>query len=211
MALTRRSLKAMGVDEEKIDEIIALHTETVDGLKAEIEKYKQAADEAGEVQKELDESRADLEAEKKKDWRSKYESVKEEYEQYRQETEQKATHEAKRSAYRDLLKEAGVSDRRIASVLKVSDVDDIELDEKGKIKGSDKLINGIKSEWSDFIVSDMTQGATTATPPANEQGSRQRTGRAAKIAAQYHDSLYGKVGGNSAGASNSGGDRKGES
>ena len=38
MALTRRALKAMGIDEEKIDEIIALHTETVDGLKAEISK-----------------------------------------------------------------------------------------------------------------------------------------------------------------------------
>lgn len=202
MALTRRSLKAMGVDEDKIEEIISLHSETVDALKAEIEKYKQEVEETGNIQKELEEAQADLEAEKKKDWRNKYESVKSEYEQYKRETEQKATHEAKRSAYRDLLREAGVSDKRISSVLKVSDVDGIELDDKGKIKGSEKLMNNIKSEWSDFIVSDSTQGAKTATPPANDQGSGKRTGRAAKIASQYHDSLYGKVGGNNATGTN---------
>lgn len=208
MALTRRSLKAMGVDDDKIDEIISMHTETTDALRAEIEKYKKEADEAGEIRKELEASQADLEAEKKKDWRSKYESVKNEFEEYKQEAEQKATHEAKRSAYRDLLREAGVSDKRISSVLKVSDVDGIELDDKGKVKGSEKLVNGIKSEWADFIVSDSTQGARTATPPSNEQGTRQRTGRAAKIAAQYHDSLYGKVTTANNGGTNSGG--KGE-
>lgn len=205
MALTRRALKAMGVDEDKIEEIISLHTETVDGLKAEIEKYKQNADETENLQKELEEAKADMEAEKKKDWRSKYESVKDEFEDYKTEVEHKQTHEAKKSAYRDLLREAGVSDKRISSVLKVSDVDEIELDDKGKVKGSDKLVNSIKSEWSDFIVSDSTQGAKTATPPANEQGKGQRTGRAARISAQYHDSLYGKVVNNNSSSSNAGG------
>ena len=33
MALTRRALKAMGIEDEKIDEIITMHTDTVDGLK----------------------------------------------------------------------------------------------------------------------------------------------------------------------------------
>ena len=36
MALTRRALKAMGIEDEKIDEIINMHTETVDGLKADV-------------------------------------------------------------------------------------------------------------------------------------------------------------------------------
>ena len=36
MALTRRALKAMGIEDEKIDEIITMHTETVDGLKADV-------------------------------------------------------------------------------------------------------------------------------------------------------------------------------
>ena len=40
MALTRRALKAMGIEDEKIDEIITMHTDTVDGLKADVAKYK---------------------------------------------------------------------------------------------------------------------------------------------------------------------------
>ena len=33
MALTRKSLKAMGLADEQVDSIIEMHTETVDGLK----------------------------------------------------------------------------------------------------------------------------------------------------------------------------------
>ena len=41
MALTRKSLAVMGIEEDKIDEIINLHSETVNGLKAEIDKYNE--------------------------------------------------------------------------------------------------------------------------------------------------------------------------
>ena len=34
MALTRKMLKAMGIEDDKIDQIIEAHTETVDGLKS---------------------------------------------------------------------------------------------------------------------------------------------------------------------------------
>ena len=40
MALTRKMLKAMGIEEEKIDQIIEAHTETVDALKADRDKLK---------------------------------------------------------------------------------------------------------------------------------------------------------------------------
>jgi hypothetical protein len=55
MALTRKFLKAMGIDEEKIDEIITAHSDTVNGLKDERDKYKDAAEKLPSVQKELDE------------------------------------------------------------------------------------------------------------------------------------------------------------
>ena len=55
MALTRKYLSALGIEAEKIDEIISAHTETVDGLKDEIAKYKGDAEKLPAVQKELDE------------------------------------------------------------------------------------------------------------------------------------------------------------
>lgn len=167
MSLTRRALKAMGIDEEKIDEIISMHSETVDGLKADVAKYKADAEALPEVQKQLEKAQADLEAGKKDSWKVKYEAIKEEFEGYKTEQTKKESHAAKEKAYRALLQEAGVSEKRLESVLKVSDVDSVELDDKGAIKGADKLTESIKSEWADFITTTETRGANTSNPPAN--------------------------------------------
>ena len=57
MSLTRRALKAMGIEDEKIDEIITMHTDTVDGLKADVAKYRADAEALPEVQKQLERRR----------------------------------------------------------------------------------------------------------------------------------------------------------
>ena len=164
MALTRRALKAMGIDEEKIDEIISMHSETVDGLKADVAKYKADAEALPEVQKQLEKAQADLEAGKKDSWKVKYEAIKEEFEGYKTEQIQKESHAAKEKAYRALLQEAGVSEKRLESVLKVSDIDSVELDDKGAIKGADKLTESIKSEWAEVITTTETRGGQTSNP-----------------------------------------------
>lgn len=172
MALTRRALKAMGIEEEKIDEIITMHTDTVDGLKADIAKYKADAEALPDVQKQLEKARADLEAGKKDSYKVKYEALKEEFEGYKTEQTKKESHAAKEKAYRALLQEAGISEKRIESVLKVSDVDSVELDDKGAVKGAEKLSESIKSEWADFITTTETRGANTANPPANNSNGK---------------------------------------
>ena len=53
MALTRKFLSALGIEEEKAEQIIAAHTETVDGLKAERDKYKEDAEKLPATQNEL--------------------------------------------------------------------------------------------------------------------------------------------------------------
>lgn len=172
MALTRRALKAMGIDEEKIDEIIAMHTDTVDGLKADLAKYKADAEALPGVKAQLEKAQADLEAGKKDSWKVKYDAVKEEYDGYKAEQAKKETHAAKEKAYRALLKAAGISEKRLDSVLRVSDVDSVEMDEKGEIKDADKLTQQVKTDWADFIQTTTTQGAQTATPPAVSGGKK---------------------------------------
>ena len=54
MALTRKLLKGMGLTDEQVDTIIEAHTDTVDGLKADVSKYKTDAEKLSDVQKELD-------------------------------------------------------------------------------------------------------------------------------------------------------------
>ena len=99
-------------------------------------------------------------------WRTKYEAIKGDLEALKADYSAKETHAAKENAYRDILKAAGVSEKRIKAVLKVSDVDSIELDASGKVKDADKLTERIKEERADFIGSEGVRGAQVQTPPA---------------------------------------------
>ena len=108
-------------------------------------------------------------------WKVKYEAVKKDFSDFKAEQAKKDTRTAKETAYRALLKEAGVNEKRIEAVLRVSDVDGVELDDKGQIKGADKLSEAIKTEWADFIPITNIVGAPTATPPANTGGGSTMT------------------------------------
>lgn len=165
MSLTRKMLKAMGIEDEKIDQIIEAHSETVDALKEQRDQYKADAEKLPEIQKQLDKANSDLEAKGNDAYKVKYEALKEEYEGYKREQTEKETRSAKERAYRELLKAAGITEKRIDSVIRVSDLDGVELDDKGAIKDADKLTESIKTEWADFIPTTTTQGAQTATPP----------------------------------------------
>ena len=50
MALTRKLLKGMGLTEEQMDTIIEAHTDTVDGLKSDLARYKADAEKLHGVQ-----------------------------------------------------------------------------------------------------------------------------------------------------------------
>lgn len=166
MALTRKFLSAMGIEQDKVDEIINAHVEVTDALKEERDMYKADADSLAEVKKELADAKAALEKGGKDAYKVKYEALKEDFDDYKKKVSEKEAHSKKEAAYRDMLVAVGVSEKRIASVLKVSDVDAIEFDDDGNVKDADGIKKGIKEEWADFIVSTTQQGAKTATPPA---------------------------------------------
>ena len=96
MALTRKMLKAMGIEDEKIAQIIEAHSETVDGLKGELDIARSAAkgdaDKVAALEKELEEAKANaLEKEGKNAWKVKFDALKEEFEGYKTEEQKKAT------------------------------------------------------------------------------------------------------------------------
>lgn len=200
MALTRKFLSALGIDAEKIDEIITAHTETVDGLKEQINNSKKDSESLKAVNEELKTTKADLEEARKElndlksaDWEKKYNDIKSEYDSYKTDTEAKATKSKKSDAYRKLLKNAGVSENRIDSVLKVSNeiVDGIDFDADGNVKDADKLTEDAKKEWADFIPVIQERGANVSNPPANNGGNVKKPSRAAELVAQYRNDHYG--------------------
>ena len=194
MALTRKLLKGMGLTEEQMDTIIEAHTDTVDGLKSDIAKYKASADKLPGVQAELD----SLKAKGDDGWKEKHDQVKKEFDDYKKAQTEKEAKTAKENAYRSLLKSAGINEKRIDAVLKVTDLSKVEM-EDGKIKGADELSKSIKEEWADFIVTTKQKGADTKEPPANNGGTLSKkeimeikdpTERQAAIAANLE--LFGK-------------------
>ena len=84
----------------------------------------------------------------------------------------KETKASREKAYTELLKSAGItSEKRIAKILKVDDIDSLEMGEDGNFKDADKLTERIKNEWAEFITTTETKGAETSTPPKNNGGS----------------------------------------
>ena len=162
MALTRKLLKGFGLSDEVIDTIIEAHAETVDGLKEDLNKYKGDAEKLPGVQKELD----DLKAAGDGGYKEKYENEKKAFEDFKQAQTAKETKAAKEKAYTEFLKTVGISEKRIPAVIKVTDLNAVEL-EGDKIRDAETLAESVKTEWADFIETSNTGGVTTTTPPAN--------------------------------------------
>ena len=168
MSLTRKMLKAMGIEEEKIDQIIEAHSETVDSLKADRDNYKEDAEKLKDVQKELD----DLKAKGDDGWKEKHDRLKDEFDKYKTDVQAKETKAAKEAAYRAVLKDANLSEKGIEKAVKYADWDKIELDTDGKLKGANDHIKAVREEWAEYVTTTTTTGAKTSTPPVNNGGAK---------------------------------------
>ena len=171
MSLTRKMLKAMGIEEEKIDQIIEAHSESVDSLKADRDSYKEDAEKLKDVQKELD----DLKAKGDDGWKEKHDRLKAEFDQYKNDVQAKETKAAKEAAYRAILKDANLSEKGIEKAVKYAEWDKIELGEDGKLKGANDHIKAVREEWAEYVTTTTTTGAKTSTPPANNGGKTGKT------------------------------------
>ena len=173
MGFSRKMLKAMNIEEDKIEQIIDAHSETVDALKADRDAYKEDAAKLAAVQKELDE----LKAKGDDGYKAKYEAEKAAHDALKADIAAKETKKAKTNAYRELLKGANIDEKRIATILRAEapTIDKIELDADGKIKNAEQYTESIKSDWADFIVTQSAKGANTATPPANGGAASTKT------------------------------------
>ena len=168
MALSRKLLKGMGLTDEQVDTIIEAHTDTVDGLKSDLSKYKTDAEKLSDVQKELDE----LKAKGDDGWKEKHDKLKGEFDAYKKDVEAKETHNKKVEAYKAILKDANLSEKGIEKAIKYAEWDKIELGEDGKLKGASDHIKAVREEWAEYVTTTTTTGAKTSTPPANTGGTK---------------------------------------
>lgn len=164
MALTRRALKAMGIDEEKIDEIISMHTETVDGLKADISKYKADAEKLPGIQKELD----GLKAVGDGGYKEKYEKEHSAFEAFKTDITAKETKAAKEKAVRAYFESKNITGANLDLAMRGCGEEMAALEMDGdKIKDAKSLDALIEGTYKGLVSTTQTKGANPATPPAN--------------------------------------------
>lgn len=165
MALTRKLLKGMGLTDEQVDTIIEAHTDTVDGLKADVEKYKGDAEKLPTVQKKLD----DLKAAGDGGYKERYEKEHKAFEDFRREREAKDTRAAKEQAVMEYLKSKNVQDANLKLALRSlsAEIDGAEL-ENGKLKDSKAFDDLLSGELSGLVTTTTEKGTgNPANPPAN--------------------------------------------
>lgn len=169
MALSRKSLKAMGLTDEQVDSIIDMHTETVDGLKADINKYKGDAEKLPGVQKELD----DLKAAGDGGYKEKYEKEHKAFEDFKKDREAKDSRAAKEQAVSEYLKSKGVQDANLKLAIRSmsAEIDAADL--------ADGKLNDTKA-FDDLLSGDLAGLVTTTTekPAPNPANPPTNTGKA---------------------------------
>lgn len=172
MALTRKLLKGMGLTDEQVDTIIEAHTDTVDGLKADVSKYKTDAEKLSSVQKELD----DLKAKGDDGWKEKHDKLKGEFDKYKGDIEAKETKANKEKAVRAFYESKGITGKNLEIAMRGSraEIDGIEMD-GDKIKDNSALDALVKGDFSGLVATTTTKGANTANPPANNGGKTGKT------------------------------------
>ena len=169
MALTRKSLKAMGLTDEQVDSIVEMHTETVDGLKDKLKTAEEKANKLDGVQKELD----GLKANSGDDYKAKYEAEKKAFADYKADQTAKETKAAKEKAVKAYFEGKNITGANLEIAMRGcrDEIGAIELD-GDKIKDTaalDALVNGT---FAGLVVTKTVQGAQTANPPANNGGSK---------------------------------------
>ena len=158
------------VPKDVLGQICTLHTDSLDGLNDTVKDLKKDLEEA-ERERDTYKAKAPKEGEEtvlKED----FDKLQKEYDDYKADITAKETKRTKEHAVREFLKGVGVSEKRLDSVMKVTNLDDFELDKDGKIKDAEKHTEKAKAEWADFISTTTERGANTATPPTNNGGSK---------------------------------------
>ena len=158
MALTRKFLEALGIEQAKIDEIISAHTEVTNALKADRDNYKEKAEKYDETKTELDKAKSELEKVNKDEYKTKYESLESEFNKYKTDIAEKEVKVKKEEAYKKMLKEIGVNEKSIDAIVKVKDLSSLKLDDKGNIVDVDTLKESEKKDWEGFIIKSEEEG-----------------------------------------------------
>lgn len=151
--------------EETTTELCSRHATDLEAIKEERDNFKTSAEELAKTKAELE----SLKSNSNDSYKVKYETTKSEYDNYKKQIEQGEIKSKKQVAYKNLLNELKISPKIMDRVVELSDLNKIELDDKGGIKNAEDLSKNLSEEWKDFIVTTSEKGADVSTPLTKSQ------------------------------------------
>ena len=163
MGFSRSFLKATGLTDEQVNAVMEEHVAVTDALKAERDKFKEQASKAADLQKQLEDKTGG------EDYKEKYEKEHEAFENFKKQTAQDAEAAKVKAAYRKLLADEKISEKRLDSILKVTDFSKMKLDKDGKLEKEDDLRKSINDEWGEFKTTVTEHGAKVDNPPTQSK------------------------------------------
>lgn len=181
MSLSRKFLSTLGIESEKVDEIISAHSDTVNALKgkideleSEVDTLKSDAEKSEAVQKELDDLKKQIAADAKKREGKDYDALLEEFNNYKAEQKKKELDGQKREAFKKLLSDMNMSQKGVDMIMKWQGVESVELDDDGKLSNAKELRKSVKEDWGEYLIKDGQKGAEVDEPPIDNGGSGSR-------------------------------------
>lgn len=123
------------------------------------------------MQEQINDFEAKASNVKEDEYKAKYEALVGEFDQYKADIQNKETRANKSNLLNAKLKESGVTNPKLISLLsKEFDLDKIEI-EDNNIKDWDNILNPVKENYSDFFETTGISGAEPNNPPQNNPGN----------------------------------------
>lgn len=179
MAFTRKFLSAMGVEADKIEEIMTAHIEVVEHFKSQLDETKSLSDELdtlktanADLTKQLKDATDKITAYEKEDYKGKYESEKTEHDKLKADVAGKETLAKTNSAIEAVLRETKFSDEATKLILRKGNYQaETELDKDGNVKDKEALLKKVQSDFSMLYPKETVTSSTTDNPPLNGGGN----------------------------------------
>lgn len=192
MALTKNFLKNLGIDDMAVvDAIMNENGKSLDYWKDEVEKLKEQTAKLTAAVEENEKLKSEVK--KAEGLNKKYDDLKSEFDQYKSDITAKEEKANKAAAVKEYFSNKHIVGNNLEIALMASQgiADGLTL-EDGKIKDTKALDDLVNGKLSSLVSKETTVGAKVANPPDGKgAGQEKPISRAAQLAAQYHNSMYG--------------------
>ena len=185
MSFSRNFLKSCGLSDEQISSVMEEHVSIVDALKKERDGFKADAEKLPEVKRELETLKGG------EDFKAKYEKEHQAFETYKADIAKNEQLAKVKAAYRQLLVDEKINEKRLDGIIRLTDFEKIKLDKDGKLEDVKSLKENIGKEWGEYKVTTQEKDHKPETPPDKDNGDTNTGIR--EMTAKWHAAKYGEA------------------